>query len=63
MLEDPSTAKMTVVLETGSVETRSEELIFDIVSIVASVGGSLGLFLGFSCLNVSKMIMDWFNLK
>ena len=33
-------------------ETEEEIYIYDFSAIVAGVGGSLGLFLGFSCLQV-----------
>ena len=33
-----------------NVETEEQILIYDFSAIVAGVGGSLGLFLGFSCL-------------
>ncbi len=36
----------------GSVETVEEYLLFDASEIITAVGGSLGLFLGFSCLSV-----------
>ena len=32
------------------IETEEEMLIYDFSAIIAGVGGSLGLFLGFSCL-------------
>lgn len=35
-----------------------EFVIFDFNSIVSSVGGSMGLFLGFSGLEVVRMILD-----
>ncbi len=38
------------------VETEEEILIYDFSEIVAGVGGSLGLFLGFSCFQVKVKI-------
>ena len=37
------------------VETEEEILIYDFSEIVAGVGGSLGLFLGFSCFQVGVL--------
>ncbi len=40
------------VYMSNNVETVEEYLLFDASEIVTAVGGSLGLFLGFSCLSV-----------
>jgi hypothetical protein len=46
------------------VEVLEEYLLFDFNAIVAAVGGSLGLFLGFSCLDFGYYIMDrMFHMK
>ncbi len=42
----------------GIVETSEEYLLFDANAIVASVGGSLGLFLGVSCINLFNVILE-----
>ena len=41
-----------------NVETEEQILIYDFSAIVAAVGGSLGLFLGFSCLQALDPIID-----
>ncbi len=44
--------KVFVRFETNEVMLLEEYLVYDFNDIVAAVGGSLGLFLGFSCLQV-----------
>ena len=39
------------------VEAREEVLLYDMGNIVAAVGGSLGLFLGFSCLDFAGVTL------
>ncbi len=39
------------------VEREQETFLYDFSGIVASVGGSLGLFLGFSCLQVAMLFV------
>ena len=36
------------------VQVKEEFLIYDLNAIVAAIGGSLGLFLGFSCYEVAR---------
>ncbi len=38
------------------VETQEEYRLFGLNAIISSVGGSLGLFLGFSCLNALNIL-------
>ncbi len=44
---------MFVRFETNDVIVLEEYLLYDFNDIIAAVGGSLGLFLGFSCLQVA----------
>ena len=37
---------------------HKERLIYDLNAIVASVGGSLGFFLGFSCYHIGKDVIE-----
>jgi hypothetical protein len=46
------------VYSTATVEEKIESLDFDIGSALASAGGNLGLFLGFSCLSVILYAID-----
>jgi len=46
-----NTAHLRVFYSDTSVEKTEEILLYDLSNIVSAVGGSLGLFLGFSCLN------------
>jgi len=41
-------------------EERIETLIYDAVGLISSVGGSLGLFLGFSCLSLVLVLIKCF---
>ena len=41
------------------VEEMVETLIYDFGSLMTSVGGNLGLFLGFSCFSSLIMLIDW----
>ena len=45
-----------VVFGTTDVSLIEEKLLFDFNAIISSLGGSLGLFLGFSCLDGLKWI-------
>ena len=45
------------------VEYHEEYLVFDAPGIIASVGGGLGLFLGFSCLSSAKYLTDFISRK
>lgn len=41
-----------------NLETEEQMVIYDFSAIVAGVGGSLGLFLGFSCYEAFKSSVD-----
>ena len=54
--------------ETFDVEEQVESLVYDAGSLLVSVGGNLGLFLGLSCLSVIFAIINllknnWLQLK
>ena len=53
-----SEAKTITLSMKMNVETEEQILIHDFASIVAGVGGSLGLFLGFSCLQALLPLTD-----
>ena len=42
---------------------HKECLLYDLNAIVASVGGSLGIFLGLSCYHLGKNLIDRIYLK
>ena len=46
-----------------AVEVESETYTFNLPGIVAGVGGSLSLFLGFSCLTSVSALLDLFAKK
>ncbi len=45
--------------DTVRVLQSSEDLLYDANAIVAAVGGSLGLFLGFSCYDGFKKVLSY----
>jgi FtsH-binding integral membrane protein len=56
-----NSARLTTIwlgLGTTDVTMLEEVLIYDFTAIVAAVGGSLGLFIGFSFLDVFKAAID-----
>ena len=54
--EDDQTA-VYITLSTPEVLIKEEKQIYEVTSLVGDVGGSLGLFLGFSLL----MVWDWIH--
>ncbi len=59
--------KVFPVYDTLCTEVRNEYFIYDLNNVLASIGGHLGLFLGFSCLNIIlfgvQLISKWFGWK
>ena len=53
----PNETYFFLSFETLEMESHEEYLIFNLSSIVSAVGGSLGLFLGFSFLGVIEGLM------
>ena len=49
--------------ETMDIERQEENLIYDSGSFFATVGGNLGLFLGFSCFSVIIAVVDFIAKK
>jgi len=43
----------------SDIDVFTEILLYDFAAIVAAVGGSLGLFLGFSCLDTFLIFINW----
>ena len=52
-----------VYWNTMGVFESSEHLVYDGSSIVAAVGGSLGLFLGFSCYDIARKMLNLFDKR
>jgi len=49
--------------ESGNlIEEKLETLVYDLVGLLAAVGGNLGLLLGFSCLSVLISIISKFQM-
>ncbi len=55
--------KLFVDIGTNEVVILEEYLVYDFNDIVSSVGGSLGLFLGFSCLEVCRVASRMMSQK
>lgn len=47
--------------ESGTISIEEEYLLMDFSAIVSAVGGSLGLFLGFSCLDFLMQVLNKFD--
>ncbi len=60
MLSDPSsdTANLTFFYSENNVRKLETVLLYDFGAIVSAVGGSLGLFLGFSCWHMANCLLD-----
>ena len=43
--------------------TYSSELIIDFPTFISSIGGNLGLFLGFSCMGVLFPLYEWMEVR
>ena len=50
--------ELSFVMATTSVNTESEYVIYDIAGMVGSIGGSMGLFIGFSFMDFLFRIVD-----
>ncbi len=65
--DENGSTSLTIEFASMDVEVREELLIFDFNAIVSAVGGSLGLFLGFSFYDlyiwVLDIIWDWCCIK
>ncbi len=44
---------------TDMVRHTRQLVLYDLSTIVASVGGSMGMFLGFSCLHFCRKWLEW----
>ena len=53
--------ELSFVMATTSVNTESEYVIYDIAGMVGSIGGSMGLFIGFSFMDFIFKIVDVFE--
>lgn len=51
--------RVDVFYETAVTEIKSESFLVDFGVLVSSVGGNLGLFLGFSCYTTLAKILDF----
>ena len=55
--------KVLVRLGTSSIEIDQEYFMYDMVSVVSSIGGGIGIFLGYSCFGIlSSAIKNLFDL-
>ncbi len=51
--------KLFMTFLSNEITVMQEYKIYDFNDIVSSVGGSLGLFLGFSCFELCRMVSKW----
>lgn len=54
----PDRSAIYIFYEHTDVIVKEESLVHDAGSIVAAVGGSMGLFLGFSCLQCANSLLE-----
>ncbi len=54
-----NTSYIMVKFRSSLVRVRQEVLLYDFNAIVGTMGGSLGLFLGFSCFDVIRKVLAW----
>ncbi len=59
LLDDAASSELVLFYRTSRVGHTKEVVLYDFGSIVAAVGGSLGLFLGFSCLDTGRKLLEW----
>jgi hypothetical protein len=52
---------LVIYYETFDVEEHVESLVYDAGNLLISIGGNLGLFLGFSCLSVLFALINLFT--
>ena len=55
----PNLTTVYIMLSSSSVILEKEEKAFSFQSLVADVGGVLGLFIGFSFLGLSEFAISW----
>ena len=59
--EDKATYTVFASFKTTDVNFSEEVKMSNVSDFVSSIGGNLGLFLGFSVLNLLKDIAEWVN--
>jgi len=55
----PKTVHANIFFETILTEIKSETFLVDFGNLLSSIGGSLGLFLGFSCYTSITFILEY----
>ena len=54
---------VTLRLATSSIEKHVEYFMYDMVSVISSIGGGIGIFLGYSCFGIlSSAIKNLFDI-
>lgn len=59
-IENVTTTMLDIYVWDNAVKKTYDYYLYDGSSIVAAVGGNLGLFLGFSCYSLGKDLIDRF---
>jgi len=57
------TVQANIFFETPITEIKSEAFLVDFGNLLSSIGGSLGLFLGFSCYTSVKAMLEFIFKK
>ena len=52
---------MIVSYKSLNVEERTEQLVYDLGSVLAAAGGHMGLFLGLSCMSILLGFVNFLN--
>ena len=59
----PKNVKLALKFESMAVEVSEEYLVYDFANFIGTLGGSLGLFIGFSYTGFIGGIIDYFFVK
>ena len=62
-MHSPTESQVFLLHTSSSVSVEEEYELFDANEIVSAVGGSLGLFLGFSCLGAYAAVARYCTLR
>jgi hypothetical protein len=54
---------LTITYSSLLIEESFETFVYDLENLMTSLGGNLGLFLGFSCFSTAVVILKWIFRK
>ena len=55
---DQHNALFQILIDPAQVQVFEEYLIYDTVAMIGSIGGTMGLFIGFSCSGISSSVIN-----